>query len=723
MLNHRDVICCGDDPAAARHFRVVWAVGSLVVLFDLDAPDTRLSHRKRNEVVAELMDGSARLVTEHGYDHHPNPARLTKAQTDRRDKLMRLIDPLLQRAPEIFEEQVRGRAIADIERAQLACTDRDEKKRFASAKTLHQAFDRFWRRGMSVNALTPSFEKCGVGRRKPGAVKLGAPVTPGMKIGVNVTKSIEGIFAKGLNRYYVSKRNARRKISLRAAYDLMVGDFFLDTIVDPETGKVTHPPKAEWAETGYPTFRQFRFWYDKRDDLLGIRRKRAGGSKYDKDMRGIVGTAVAGVMGAGSRFEIDATPLDIGCVSEVDRTVPVKRPTFYQITDVLTKLICGIYVGYENASWLAAGLAVRNVVEDKVEFCKRYGVFITPEEWPCEGLLPARFMCDRGEWEGYDATSFVAKSTVTVELASPYRGDQKGSTEKKFDQFHRLLRMQLDGMIEKKVRERGDRDYRRDAILTLPEVTTCVIQVAIFLNNSNKLVDYPRTREMIAERVRSVPVELWGWCRDRGMDELSRASVSQIEFAMLPVAKATVTPFGYKFRDLYYKPSSTEERAVFDRARQDGVSKVDVSWDPLWTTNIWLHDSKQVCGHVMLELTDRSVAYAAISFEERAALRRDDRVDTANRRPQYHAGFKTVSDAMKTVNDAANEERPQPLTAAQAQGGKAAGEAGRARERAGRERSYKPANDDLTPLAEAVADTTVKPTTTDRQNRQSDFLN
>ncbi len=724
MLIQRDVLRYGDDPATAEDFRVVWVHAGEVVLFDLGAHDTRLVRRARGEVMADLAEGRACILTEHAYDRHLNPARLSEKQRNRRDKLMGLIGPMLDRAPDIFDDRVRGSAIADVERMQLAATDREQKRALASAKTLHQAFDRYWRGGMSPAALVPAFDRCGRGRRRarPGEVKRGAPAREGIKPGVNVTPEIERMFGKGLDRYYRSKRIARRKISLKAAYDMMCGDFFLDTVVDPLTGKVEHPPKPEWAETGYPTFRQFRYWYDRRDDLLGIRRRREGGSKYDKDMRGIVGTAVAGLMGVGSRFEIDSTPLDIKCVSEIDRTVPVKRPTFYQVTDVLSKMICGIYVGFENASWLAAGLAVRNVVQDKVEFCRRYGIVITPDEWPVEGMMPARFLADRGEFEGYDATGFVEKSTVTVEVASPYRGDQKGSTEKKFDQFHQLLRTQLDGMIEKKVRERGDRDYNRDAILNLSEVTACVIHVALFLNNANKLESYPRTREMVAERVRAIPAELWNWSRDRGMDELRRVSVPQIEFAMLPVGRANVEKFGYKFRGLFYVPRSAAHKKVFDRARQDGVSKVDVSYDPLWTSRIFLHDPKDPTRHVVLELTEKSSAHAGISFEDSAAIKRDDDVDSVNRRAARHGALKKATGAITTIQNAARSERPRPLTAAESQGSRANVEDARRRERAGRERSYRPAND-MESLGNAIAEPGSRPTPTAREQRRDDWLN
>ncbi|KQN25811.1 hypothetical protein ASE86_06305 [Sphingomonas sp. Leaf33] len=707
MLVGRDVIRYGGEEP--RHFRVVWAEGDDVVLFDLDAPDTRLVRRPRAEVVDEIRAG-AELLLDHAFDRHPNPAKLTEAQIKRRRKLFGLLQPLLERVPDIFDDRVRGRAIADLEREGVA-----------SAKTVHSAFDRYWRFGMSENALTPSFSRCGRGDRTPGETKLGRRPGEGKPLGVNVTRQMEKIFQKGLDRFYVGNR----KNSLKGAYELTMTDFFVDEVVDPVTGKKQWFPRIEFAQSGYPSFRQFRYWYDKHPDILGIRRKRAGGSKYDKDMRGIVGTAVAGLMGVGSRFEIDSTPLDIGCVSEINRTVPVSRPTFYQVTDVLSKMICGIYVGFENASWLAAGLAVRNVVEDKVEFCARYGVDIEAGQWPVQGLNPARYMADRGEFEGFDATEFVSKSTVTVEVAAPYRGDQKGSTEKKFDQFHRLLRTKLDGMIEKQVRERGDADYRRDAILNLNEVTACVIEVAIFLNNHNKLVDYPRTREMIAEGVPAIPVMLWDWCIDRGMDELTRASVSKVEFALLPVANATVTPMGYRYRNLYYKPAGREQWKVFDRARQDGVKAARVSYHPLRTTNIYLHEAgDDGSDFVVLELTDRSVAYADVSFDDATALKKADDVDTANRQQDRFVGLARLSSTIGGINASAKAERKRPLTASQAQGHRPNKVDERDRERSRRGTGLPTtsvAANDVEPLGKAL-DGGAAPSSNDRDNRMNDYL-
>ncbi|MEE4209566.1 MAG: hypothetical protein V2I43_09900 [Parvularcula sp.] len=651
------------------------------MLFDLDSSQTQLVRRPRAEVIAQIGDGSAALVLEHGFDLHPHPGQLSEKQKQRRDKLMRLIGPLLEEAPEIFDDAVRGSAVARIERQRQAARTKEEKERFATAKTIHKALDHYWRRGMTLNALTPRFASCGKGKRNPGEKKLGRPRLEGVAPGVNVTKEIEEIFEKGLSRYYASRPAARRKISLKDAYRLMVRDFFQEPFSDRDTGRTLYRVKTQWAETGYPSMRQFRYWYNRREDLLTIRRRRVGGSRYDKDMRGILGTAVAGLMGAGSRFEIDSTPIDINCVSEINRRIPVGRPTFYQVTDVLTKLICGVYVGFENASWLAANLAVRNVVENKVEFCAKYGISIRPEEWPCQGLMPARFMCDRGEWEGYDATGFVAKSGVTVELAAPYRGDQKGSGEKKFDMFHRLLRTELDGMVQKKHRERGDPKYEREAILTLREVTSAVIQVVLHLNNFNKLVDYPRSREMIADDIRAIPRDMWNWSVERGMVELSRTSWSHIEFSMLPVCKASTTSKGYKFRDHYYQPIDLRHQSRFDRARQGSSKKVTVSYDPLCNSRLWLHSDEEACGFVLLELTSRSEGTANTSFQEARAIKQDDAVHTQRHQATQDASFAAMTSNLKRTNGAARSQRKGNLTSADMQGQKSNREVERVLER------------------------------------------
>ena len=382
---------------------------------------------------------------------------------------------------------------------------------------------------MTLDTLLPAFDEIGKAPRKEGAKRVGLKQPKGTPQGIIVTPEIERIFGLAVRRFYSNDR----KNSLSATYKMMCGTWFVDKIRDPVTGIVDDQTKPEYAENGFPTLRQFRYWYGKRDDLLQIKRRRLGAANYEKDNRAITGSASKGLIGVGSRFEIDATKLEHGLVSEIHRGTYLDPPTFYQVTDVYTSLVCGIYVGFEKSDWTGAGLAIRNVVEDKVEFARKFGVSITADQWPCQGVLPARLLADNAEFKGDLATEFTAKSHVTVENAAALRGDMKGTVEGKFNLFKAELRKHLPGLVKKNQANPGEVDHRADAAMTIRHLTAAVIETVVLLN-SRKLVDFARKREMIEAGVFAVPKDMWAWAVRTGASELRRFDMASAEFAMLP---------------------------------------------------------------------------------------------------------------------------------------------------------------------------------------------
>lgn len=623
MLLTREVI---RYPALDRDYRVIHRTPDRVVLFDLQANGTHLEERLREQVEDDLRDGSATLLLDNDYDRAPNLERVTEAQRRHRDRMMGIIAPLLAR-DDIFDDRARGKAVAGIEKALQACDTAEERERYASAKTVHKALDRYWRRGMTPSALLPDFEKCGKGERKVGEAKRGRPRDDGKPRGVNVTPEMAEIFDWAVRRRFASNR----RNTLKGAYRQMIAEKFSKRVIDKVTGKERFEIKAAYKEAGLPSYRQFSYWYSKRDDILEIRKKRMGAAKYEKDCRAVTGVASKGLFGAGHRFEIDATKLDLGCVSEIDRAAYVGRPTFYQVTDTVSKVIAGIYVGLEEPSWAGAMLAVRNVVEDKVAFCERYGIDIEPEEWPVKDLLPACFIADRGEFENYDANGFNVKSGVEVKTTAPYRGDQKGSGEKRFDMVHELIRPKLDGFVEKNHAERGEEDYRRLATMDIKQVTAAIIRTVLFLNNHHEIADMHRTRHMMAEQVPPIPLEVWNWLCAKGYHHFVRSNLVATSFAMLPVGDAFATAKGYRFRNLYYEAEDGSDADVFAAARQRGVKKVKVSWDPLWSSNIYLHDEDAPNGFRTVVLTGKSVEFANVSFATVTEMKRVLTVARAHR--------------------------------------------------------------------------------------------
>src|SRR5699024_5336891 len=172
----------------------------------------------------------------------------------------------------------------------------------------------------------------------------------------------------------------------------------------------------------------------------------------------------------GKIFKIDAAIEYLYLVIALDINKVIGGQVIYAVLDVYSRILTGLYVGLEGPSWIGAMMALDNMVADKVEFCKQYGIDITPEQWPTHHL-PEIIIADRGEFEGYSVDNLINNLNIKIENTTAYRGDLKGIVERKFRTFNGKVKQKAPGAIQKEYRERGDRDYRLDATLNLKEFT------------------------------------------------------------------------------------------------------------------------------------------------------------------------------------------------------------------------------------------------------------
>ena len=103
----------------------------------------------------------------------------------------------------------------------------------------------------------------------------------------------------------------------------------------------------------------------------------------------------------------------------------------YIVVDVFSRMIVGIYVGFEGPSRVGAMMALANAASDKVEFCARFGIEIGEDYWPCK-VLPDVLLGDRGEIASGLIETLINNFQVHVENATPYRADWKGIVEQRF---------------------------------------------------------------------------------------------------------------------------------------------------------------------------------------------------------------------------------------------------------------------------------------------------
>ncbi|MGG7162974.1 Mu transposase C-terminal domain-containing protein [Clostridium ihumii] len=439
---------------------------------------------------------------------------------------------------------------------------------------------RFWQRGMNKNALIPDYKNSGgKGKNKNlTSIKTGKP----RKVdyygeiieGINITDDVKKQFEFAINKYYRNKN----KISLKDTYILILKDFYSSSYI--ENNEVKY---RIWDKSKIPTYDQFYYWFRKTRDIKKDIIFRESEKEFNLKHREILGNSTQETDGPGTRFQVDATIADIYIVSSLNRNRVIGRPVIYAIIDVFSRMVTGIYVGLEGPSWIGAMMALDNMIEDKVEYCKKYDIEITEEQWPCKHL-PEIIIADRGEFEGYSVENLINNLNIKIENTSPYRGDLKGIVERSFRTTNEKVKHKTPGAIQKEFRKRGDRDYRLDATLTLEEFTK--IYINIVLHHNSKIIDkYPMEKEMLEDEIIATPLNLWIWGIKNKKGRLKTVDREVLRLNILPKGKASISRAGIRFKGLYYSSDKAIKEQWFINLK---IRNIDVVYDPRNINKIYI---------------------------------------------------------------------------------------------------------------------------------------
>lgn len=535
--------------------------------------------RGHEEIMDALAAQSVRILEADPY------ASLLRAESEipekhreRRDRAWRLIEGIVSEAGAAFDKSVRGGLVA------RAASSGSAKK------VIYGYLRRYWQAGQVKNALLPGFDRCGgQGKRRLGNDKsetnLGrrshlSRAMGGCPSGIRITKEIERLFERGIRRFYETPE----KKNMADAFQQTLEAFFHTGFkIEAGVPVPVMPPAGD-----LPTFKQFRYWYHNiYRDVVREKKAREGERGFNLRGRAIIGDSTQMAFGPGSIFQIDATVADVYLVSAFDRTRIIGRPVVYLVIDVFSRLIAGMAVTLEGPSWLGAMLALDNVVAGKVAFCAEYGITIQEDEWPCRHL-PEAIFADRGEFEGYNADTLVNALGIRVHNTPPYRADEKGIVERSFGIANEKTIHFMPGAVIK-ARERGERDYRLDAVLTLDEFRALMIKHILDHNANHYLSGYRKDEFMIADHVGRYPLDLWNWGVRNRSGHLNPKPRDVVRLSLLPRKQVSVTAHGIHFeRDLYYTCDLAVREGWFERARDRGSWKVSVAYDPRSLSAIYL---------------------------------------------------------------------------------------------------------------------------------------
>ncbi|WP_322005169.1 DDE-type integrase/transposase/recombinase [Paraburkholderia tropica] len=528
----------------------------------------------------------------------------------RRDKAWKSIKGIVCQEPEIYRAKPRG----EMQRraAKLAKVSND---------TIRNYTFEYWQRGMTKHALRPDWPNCGNRgeRKKAGEKKRGRPRNNPSIVGINVDEDIQKIFEVAINNKY----NKNKKMGLKGAYNEMMKKWFSEFVTVEDDGEIILDP-----EGNYPTYEVFHYWYKTGRNERSEAIARKGKKYYERNLRALVGNSTSEAIGPGFRYQIDATIADVYLVSSANGRDIIGRPVVYVVIDVWSRMIVGIYVGLENASWLAAKMALLNVGMDKVEFCKKHGISITADQWPAVGYSDY-LLADKGEGISQFSEQ-VGELGIKVENAPAYRPDWKGIVERMFGVLPAKFSYALPGYIEVDYKERGGRDYRLDATLTLDDFTELMI-MAVLDHNSHIIKGYPLTGDLIKNGVPAIPNELWAWGIKNRMGKLRTYPERVLRFGLMHTDDATLTGSGIEFRGRTYKSNAKLASGEQSSARRNS-KKVRVAYDPICLGEILLHEEHSRRRFEVCPLRSDDPIEIGLSLQELLEQQKRARETTAGRK-------------------------------------------------------------------------------------------
>jgi transposase InsO family protein len=617
-------------------------------MYVVDMEAKRWAYSIDKETIVDLIEREVvSVLNEDPFHRHVIEEDLSEVERDRRDRAWKIVIYILdqvEKEEHLFNTKYRETAIKQaIAKFQV------------NYSTIKNYLISYWKGGKIRNSLLGSFHLCGgKGKEKEANDrKRGRPRANLSKQGINIDEKIKKYFKVGLNRYYYSAKQN----SLRTSYELTIRDFFTTEEIDTAGKKV----RVLKDSSQIPTYSQFIYWYKKFNDDKKEVSKRYGSRVYHQKYRGIIGNSTQDAgLGPATLWQTDSTPLDIHCVSSVNRNILVGKPLLHLVIDGFSRMIVGFSLSYESLnSYSGAMMALLNSMTSKKEFCNKYGIDIE-DDWNV-ACVPQRVFTDRGELNGKQIEGAIEGLGISIQNAPPYFPQAKGTIESMFYHMTARIKPHVEGIVSgNRVRDRGELDTRLNANLSIEEVTAILIKCIIFYNNFHVIEDYPLTEQMIEHGVEKIPRKIWEFGLKNQKGQLRLLPDDVIRMHLLPTdSMASITSKGVKFRQLLYASEYSLKINWFQTARIKGSTKLKIWYDPRDLTNIYTRSGDDHKFH-KLTLIDHFMKYKNKGVEEvEQIIKYEKSVDNEGKERELKEKMKLFDDIAKIVQEGKQKTEEQ----------------------------------------------------------------
>ena len=403
-----------------------------------------------------------------------------------------------------------------------------------------------------------------------------------------------------LNKYYYTQH----KHSLEDTFVFMIKERYCDV-----NGKVA---------VQHPSINQFRYFYRKTKKLQNFYISRNGIKSYERDYRPLLGDGIQEFAPFVGVAMVDATVCDLYLVN--DSAALVGRPILTAAIDGFSSLCVGYSLQWEGGIYSVKNL-LRNILADKVQWCKERGIHIYSEDWNCE-KLPSVFVSDAGSEYRSETFEQLAELGVKIINLPSYRPELKGNVEKFFDLVQECYKKHLKGkgVIEPDFHERGAHDYRKDACLTMDEFERIILRCIVYYNTQRILENYPYTEEMLNGKVKPYANAVYEWGTKQLACHLLDVDVKKVMLTLLPRTTGKFDRQGLHVNGMRYKADGFTESYLRGREAVVACNPDDVS-------QVWLIQNR--VEYIPFDLIESRYRDKTISEVDNMLLRKNELIKKA----------------------------------------------------------------------------------------------
>ncbi|MGE5649287.1 DDE-type integrase/transposase/recombinase [Noviherbaspirillum sp. UKPF54] len=533
-----------------------------------------------------------------------NESDLPKISKDVRDRGWEIIQPLVDdhHIPQIYLPGTRG-ALVSARAAELGKewiqVYRPLYKYFAYGCCDDALLGRYDRCGCAGSKQAPKTAKRG---RRPDRAKLGLGSTE--KIGPSIA-DVRNSIIEGIDRFW------KPGTTIKKAWQDTKNAFFSQGEIDHRGLRIPIPPEIHQTIT----YKQFWLVFREEDYRLDLTKKHVSTTTWALKYRGVLGSSRQGVFGPCARYEIDSTIVDVYLVSAFNRAWVIGRPVLYVVVDVFSRMVVGFYLGLEGPSWEGARLALFNAFTSKVDFCRRFGVEITEDMWPCHHL-PHKVLADNSEMKSKASDALPKALGIKLQNATARRGDWKPNVERQFRLINDHTVHFLPGALNPRLEDVKQRQYRLDACLTIGELTRILIRRLIIYNWSAYQSAALPNEMLGANLTEATPIAVWNWGLENLTGGAKSISKQKIWTYLLTAGTGTIRPEGIYFSGRHYASDRAIKEEWFARVRTTGKrNRIELRYVPDWPEFIWIPNPRsnqwEPC-----KLLDREEQYRLARIEE-----------------------------------------------------------------------------------------------------------